>query len=110
MSHQIPEISKEFVCIVDRDQPALAATISSYVSKAGEYLPFFEFPHATIEKTDGDEDKIDEHVITRSRSEEFNVFVANCIGRNGGCQNLILAGLSADQKSYLTFLDKYNVI
>lgn len=103
MDHTVPDISKEFCCIVDRDQPALAAMISSHLSKAGEYLPIFEFPHATIEKNAGEEDKIDEHVITRSRSEEFNVFVANCIGRNGGCQNLILGGLSPEQKSYLTF-------
>ncbi len=110
MSYQIPEISKDFICIVDRDQPALAATISSYLTKPDEYLSVFEFPHATIKNTIGDNDKIDEHVITRTRSDEFNVFVANCIGRNGGCQNLILAGLSLEQKSYLTFLDKYNVI
>ncbi len=110
MGYLVPEICKGFCCIVDRDQPTLAAMISSYLSKVGEYLPIFEFPHATIGKIDGDEDKIDEHIITRSQSEEFSVFVANSIGRNGGCENLILAGLSAEQKSYLTFLDRYNVI
>lgn len=110
MTQLIPEISKEFFCIVDRNQPNLAATISSYLSRPGIYLPIFEFSCATIKKKDGEEEIIDEHVITRSRSETFNVFVANCIGRNGGCDNLILAGLSAEQKSYLTFLNKYNII
>jgi hypothetical protein len=110
MPQLIPKISNDFVCIVDRRHPELAAVISSYLTKPGEYLPVFEFPTATTGKTDVDEDHIDEHVITRIRSDEFDVFVSNCIGRNGGCENLILAGLSDDQKSYLTFMDKYNVI
>ncbi len=70
----------------------------------------FEFPSVTIEKTDVDNDHIDEHIITRGRANESNVIIANCIGRNGGCENLIFAGLSKEQKSYLTSFGKYNII
>ncbi|MGN6417347.1 MAG: hypothetical protein ACTHMC_07640 [Pseudobacter sp.] len=106
----VPVLNKKFVCIVDRKRIDLAAMISSYFVVPGEYFPLFEFPVVTIVKPDIDEDDIDEHIVTRMRANEFNMFVGNCIARNGGCDHLILAGLSEEQKSYLTFINKYNII
>lgn len=105
-----PEFNKDFFCIVDRSQPELAAVISSYIHISEKYLPVFEFPAATTENKEVGDDHFDEHVITRRRSEEFNVLTVNSLRRMGGCKYLILAGLSEMQKSYLTFLDDYNVI
>jgi hypothetical protein len=110
MKYQIPEVSTSFFCIVDRDRPDLAAVISSYLSKKGEYLPLFEFPVATTAKGGVPDDHIDEHTITRRRSIEFNVNVLNSIGKIGTTECVVLAGLSAIQRSYLTFPETFNIL
>jgi len=106
----LPEIDHEFVCIVDRSKPELAAVISSYLSKLRHYLPMFEYPVATAIKSQAEDDPLDEHQITRMRSSDFNIMVSNAIAHLNGCNYLVLAGLSPEQKSYLDFLDHFSVI
>ncbi len=110
MTNVIPDFNKDFVCIVDRDKPDLAAVVSSYLSRSGTYLCVFEFPIATTGKSEVDDEHIDEHVISRRRSEVLDITISNALKKLGTCEHLILAGLSEDQKSYLTFLSDYSVI
>jgi len=105
----IPKINTEFVCIINRRQPALAAVISSYIAKDDQYLAIFEFSDVTTSDTEVDDDFIDEHIITRTRAREFNILMRNSLAQLRTCKNIILAGLSANQMSYLNFLDLYNV-
>jgi len=106
----IPQFNSEFVCIIDRENPVLAAVISSYLHKNDCYLSLFEFGMATIQTQIAPTEGFDEHYITRSRSEELNVKINNSLKKMGGCEYLILGGLSENQKSYLTFLDQYKCI
>lgn len=106
----MPELSREFLCILDRSATALAASISSYLYRADTYLPIFEFPVTRPEYVPGMEEIQDEDSIMRTQAEEFNVLVGNAIRKIGGVENLILAGLSEEQKSYLDFLNEFNVI
>jgi hypothetical protein len=110
MKFFIPDIDKDFFCIVSSDQPQLAAAISSYLIKPNFYLPMFEFPSVTKEKDNYENIQIDENSISRNNGMQFNVEVGNSLRRIGGCNYLILVGLSAEQKSYLTFLQGYNTI
>jgi len=88
------------VCIVNRPQVALAAVISSYFSAAGTYLPVFGFPDIRDSlrsgAVHGDDDYISNIVATRPAT-----FIHNAIANLGGCDFLILAGLSTAQLSYL---------
>ncbi len=108
--YNIPNFNKRFFCIVNRDYPTLAALISSYVHVEGEYIPMFEYPDVTVALEDTDMDVIDEDVISKHRANEFNIRIRNALQATGGCENLILGNLSEMQKSYLNFLDDYNVI
>lgn len=110
MPYKIPKLSEDFVLIVDWENPEIAAVVTSYLYKKDTYLPIFYCPVATIAREEKEPDFLDEHVITRINGHEFNIHVENALKRLKGTQNLILAGLSEDQKSYLTFLGKYNVI
>lgn len=110
MKYTTEQLNNEFFCIVNRDDVLLSAIISSYVFVEGKYTLMFEFPTATTEKDDFDDELVDEHVITRSRSRTFNIKLKNTLKRISGCKYLILAGLTDNQKSYLSFLDDYNVI
>ena len=110
MNNLPPAIDNEFFCIVDRDKPVMAAIISSYISRPNLYAPIFEFNSVATLKGDVEADMIDAHSISRTRANEFDVLVHNCIHKIGGCKNLILAGLSDNQKSFLSFLGNYNVI
>ena len=42
-----PEINKDFFCIVDNSSIELAAVVSSYGNRIGEYTPLFAFPKVT---------------------------------------------------------------
>lgn len=106
----VPAISGHFFCIVNRDSPELAAMISSYLQEEGSYLPMFEFPVATNGRIKSKMEDNDDDLYISHRSESFGVLAYNAIKKLKGCENLILAGLSENQKSYLTFLDKFNVI
>lgn len=106
----MPERSREFLCIIDRSSTALAASISSYLYRAGTYLPIFEFPFTRSKYIPGMEEIGDEEFLMRDRAVELSVLVGNAIKKIGGVENLILAGLSEEQKSYLGFLNNFNVI
>lgn len=100
--NEAPEISKDFFCIVDRDKMDLAAVIYSYLATDGVYIPFFEYAGATIEKVAGDETNRDIHEMSRRRSDIFGVIVKNAFAQMNGTENIIMAGLSDEQKSYLS--------
>lgn len=106
----IPVFNNRYACIVDRQKVTLAAIISSYLYQEGEFLSVFEFPSVTIEKPKHFIEVVDEHHMSRIRSEELNIQIHNAINKMGGCGYLIIAGLDNNQKSYLTFLGGYNVI
>jgi len=108
--NQIPNFNKKYFCIVDRKNPLLASIISSYVNISSEYLPMFEFSEVPIDRNETNEDLLKVNVITRNRAEEFSIRIHNALSALGGCEYLILGGLDANQKSYLTFLHNYNVI
>ena len=107
---KVPDFNTDFSFIVDGESGHLAAVILSYIARRNKYLPMFEFPFTTSENEEYNEEKVDEHSITRRRSYVFNIKVHNAIKRAGGCKYLILGNINSDQKSYLTFLDNYNVI
>ncbi|HAI19279.1 MULTISPECIES: hypothetical protein [Leeuwenhoekiella] len=112
MKFDPPEIVKKFVCIFNREEAALAALVFSYIDQSAGYIPTFEFPFVSSEdfKSDPDKEIRDEHQLSRSRARKFNVNVGNAIRRLGGCEYLIVAGLTDKQLSYLTFLNDYNTI
>jgi len=104
-----PKISNKFFCILSSSEITLAAIISSYTYIIHEYTPLFEFPNVTTGKP-LEAISFDEHYLSVTRAEEFKIKVHNAIKLLGGCDYLVLGGLSDDQKSYLDFLDNYNVI
>ncbi|MBE9461912.1 hypothetical protein ACFP1I_23270 [Dyadobacter subterraneus] len=55
-------------------------------------------------------DVFDEDFIMRRRALEFNFLVGNKVKDIGDVVNLVLGGLSGEQRSYLSFLDHYNVV
>ena len=106
----IPVFNNKHACIVDRSKVNLAAVISSYLYQEGQFLSVFEFPSVTTEKPKYFTEIIDEHHFSSTRSEDLNIQIHNSINKAGGCDHLIIAGLDEKQKSYLTFLDDYNII
>ncbi len=110
MRANIPTINRQFVCIVDFRKPELAAIISSYLNKKGVYFPILEFPHVTCAKPKYEEDKQTENSLSIGRATHFATLANNILARITSCDYLILAGLSVEQKSYLYFLSKTNVI
>lgn len=107
-----PKIASKFFCIINRDEATLAALIFSYIDESEGYTPTFEFPFVSSEDFENEPDKEirDEHQLSRSRARKFNIKVGNTIRRLGGCEYLIIAGLTDKQLSYLTFLNDYNTI
>lgn len=83
--------------------PIMAAIISSYVYETGKYTPLFEYTDVTISSYDTDMDEFDENYISKHNASEFDIKIKNALTRMGGCDYLILGGLTEDQKSYLTF-------
>lgn len=98
------------MCIVDHKRPQLAAVISSYIATPGEYPLIFEFPTVTTAYYERTEEDIDEHQLSLSRAEAFATLMNNILVRVSPVENLIIAGLSEDQISYLDFLRHFNVI
>lgn len=105
-----PKIDNRFFCIVDRAKMGLAAVISSYLQIDRQYLPMLVFPAVTIAKPATDQIPLDEHHLSVSRALELDVRISNALTTVGGCDYLVLAGLSEMQKSYLSFLKDYNII
>lgn len=110
MEFQIPFIASRFVCIVDHKSPQLAAVISSYIASPGEYPLIFEFPTVTTAFYERTEEDIDEHQLSLSRGTTFATLMNNVLVRVSPVENVIIAGLSEDQLSYLYFLRHFNVI
>jgi hypothetical protein len=107
---KIPEFNKEFFCIANIAEPILSAIVSSYVNKKGFYTPMFEFSSVSAADSDLSDSKIDEHQLSRSRARQSNIKIGNTIRRLRGCDNILLIGLTENQRSYLRFPKDYNVI
>jgi hypothetical protein len=110
MSRNIPSLSPKFVCIVDHKRQDLAAIISSYITTRDQYPLLFEFPTVSSPHYERKNEEIDENMLSVIRAGEFRTLVNNVLVRISPVENLIIAGLSDDQKSYLDFLKHYNVI
>ncbi|HXB41779.1 MAG TPA: hypothetical protein VNZ49_14660 [Bacteroidia bacterium] len=106
----LPNFSKKFFCVVDRKNPVLAAIISSYLYTPGEYIPMFEFSFTGVSKTETNKDELEKHVISGVAANEFSTRIRNILAELKGCEYLIIAGLDANQRSYLEFANKYNLI
>ncbi len=98
--YHVPMISSSAVCIVDRENVAIAAVVSSYFSDVGTYVPIFTFPG--VKKAKGPNDtRMDDEYVPQMVGREAAVVINNAISNLGGCKVLVLAGLSAVQRSYI---------
>lgn len=104
------QLITKYACICDRKKPELAATIVSYLGEKGSYFPLFEFPFASTIRKDVAPDAINEESMSIQRSEGTVITINNAIARMGGCELLIFAGLSKEQKSFLGMWEKRNHI
>ena len=104
-----PVLRKDFIIVVRRSESELAAGAISYLFKPDSYLPVFEFPDVDI-STNEPVLEPDIFLIQLRRAEHFSTFLNNAIIQNGGCDNLVLLGLTNNQLSYLYFLKHYNVM
>ncbi|WP_179415958.1 hypothetical protein HDF19_06660 [Mucilaginibacter sp. E4BP6] len=104
-----PALRSDFIIVVRRGESELAATALSFLFQSGSYLPMFAFTDVDV-PADAPVVEPDIYGIQRRRAEHFSIFLNNVIIQNGGCQNLILLGLTDNQLSYLDYLDHYNVL
>ncbi|WP_339695892.1 hypothetical protein [uncultured Marixanthomonas sp.] len=110
MPSPIPKIDNEYFCIAHRDETILTTVVSSHINSPKRYSLIFGFSEVT-QANDGKNLNInDEHQITRIRATTLDINLKNTLNRIGGCEYLILVGLNENQKSYLSFLDGYNII
>lgn len=110
MPCEMPIIKSTFFCIAHRNETILTAVVSSHINNTNEYSLIFGFSEVTQAKDNKSLNTTDEHQITRMRSTELDINLKNNLNRIGGCEYLILVGLNENQKSYLSFLNEYNVI
>lgn len=110
MYYKVPVFNKKFFCIVNQDSFNLAALISSYTYTKDHYTPFFELPTATINKPKENIEVFSEDYLSVSLLQEINIKLHNALRMIGTCEYLILGGVNDKQKSYLDFLDEYNII
>ncbi len=96
-----PALTDRYMCIVDRDAFVLAAIISSYLFEMECYLPLFMFPPMTAGRTVGDNLQ-SEVYLSNLLGNGAGVLINNAWARMGGSEYLILAGLSRNQRSYLS--------
>src|SRR6266478_4192985 len=96
-----PALTDRYLCIVDRDAGPLAAVISSYLFEMECYLPLFVFPPMTAGRTVGDNLQSDVY-LSNLLGNDTSVLINNAWARMGGSEYLILAGLSRNQRSYLS--------
>jgi hypothetical protein len=96
-----PSIERRFVCIADRAAVALASVVSSYLFEQGTYLALFAFPAVLAPAAEGD-DVSSEAYVSNAMAGSAATFINNAWARMNGSRYLILAGLSADQISYLS--------
>ena len=104
-----PPIEKRWICVADRGAVALAAVVSSYLFERGTYLPLFTFPAVIAPLTEGD-DVTSEAYLSNAMGSSAATFINNAWARMHGSRFLILAGLSADQISYLSIPKGVEVI
>jgi hypothetical protein len=95
-----PGLVDRYLCIVDRDAFVLAAVVSSYLFDKESYIPLFMFPPVTAPRTDGD--NRGDNYLSNCLGNDTSVLINNAWARMGGSEFLILAGLSQNQKSYLS--------
>lgn len=110
MSKTTPKLDNTFFCIANRDVELLSAVVYSHINVPNYFTLMFGFSSVTIFKDSDDINQRDEHQISRSRAIKTNIELGNTLRRIGGCEYLILVGLTVDQKSFLSFLDDYNII
>lgn len=114
MNLKVPKLNSQYCCIINSKSNHLGALISSYLSNRNEYLIFFEFHEVLISEDKEPSNEIDEYFISRSQAREFNILTKNAINRlesqSDKLDNLIIVGLSDNQKSFLKFLQDFNVI
>lgn len=104
-----PTLRKDFVFVVNEDKYELAHLALSYLFKSNEYLPIFLFSNIDVPHDDNISDS-DVNAIRRRRAHEFSVFLNNAIIESHSCENVVLLGLTDNQKSYLDFLKHYYVL
>ena len=104
----IPSINDKYCCIVNYDKQYLANIISAYLNEPLKYLPMFIFPK--VSSFDENKIEFDEYTLGREKAKQFSIQVSNNLLKMDGCEYLIVAGLTKEQKSYLDFLGKYNVL
>lgn len=105
-----PKLNTTFFCIAHREENLLTAVVSSHINTANEYSLVFGFSEVTNAKDGKSLNINDEHQISRINATTLNIDLGNTLKRIDGCEYLILIGLSENQKSYLSFLEDYNVI
>ncbi|WP_345013965.1 hypothetical protein [Aestuariibaculum suncheonense] len=110
MNNIAPKINNTFFCIVNRMEDPLSAVVYSHINSPNHYSLIFGFSSVSIGKDCDDINQRDEHQISRSSGIKSNINFGNTLSRIGGCDYLILVGLTDYQKSFLTFLEEYNVI
>src|ERR1700674_3792487 len=96
-----PELNHRYACVVDRDAISLAAVISSYLFVTGTYLPLFLLRRVYVAHSDEEVGFFSDAYIADLMAGQDCVFIGNALGRMGGPQYVILAGLNDAQKSYL---------
>ena len=100
----VPPIDRRVVCIVDRENTALAATISSYCASPCRYFPLFTFPG--VEDDDRDQKAFeDNEFVSQIVGVDAAIRLCNALASIGGKEYVLLAGLSQAQKSYLRLPD-----
>ena len=107
--NKVPIINNRFVCVADKESVRLAAVVSSYFSEPDTYFPVFIFPNVIAFDEDSDDFNADNY-ISKIIGNEAGVLVNNALARVGGCEYLILAGISEHQKSYIRFPKSMKVI
>lgn len=108
-SPKIPRIDNRIVCIVDRDAKELAAVISSYLFETGTYIPLFLFGRAQVPRAE-DAAFMSEGYVAYLMVEHTSVMIHNALARMGGCEYVVLAGLTEAQKTYLHFAKSQKIV
>lgn len=104
-----PELRNDFIIVVHKDKPGLASAALSYLFQSGKYLPMFSF-HKVDVPLKRTVKNPDIYALQHRRAQKFGVALNNVLVENGKCENLIFLGLTEEQKSYLTFKEKCNVM
>jgi hypothetical protein len=104
-----PILRSDFIIVVHREKQDLCAAAISYLFEHGQYIPIFSFTKVDV-AANAAKMQPDAFSIQRHRAESFAVFLNNSIIHNGGCENLILLGLTPNQISFLDYLEHYNVL